>query len=408
MINLDILLQSFTDGYMSLVVKKFGGTSLADIGKIKHIARSIADDYSPEDKIVIVVSAMGDTTNKLLEMAESISSEPSDRELDMLMTAGERISMSLLALALHKHGLESISFTGSQSGIITCNNHGNAKILNVSAFRIREELNNKKIVIVAGFQGVSGLKEVTTLGRGGSDTTAVALACYLEADSCEIYTDVDGVYSVDPRQSEKAVKIDSIDSSVVLDMANCGAGVLHPRALEFAIQYKIPVEVKSSYTFKPGTHILHGVKMQEQKIVGISGKTDLEYYSFRIEENLNELLRELNKISVEESRYTSENGLEIIISKSIKNKLHRIAENYSLEFNENSFNLSLICVCGYRIKDDFDLLSELIHDLENVGIKISLFDRIQTGFRFFVDSKDYNTAVQLLHKKYIEDRYYGE
>ncbi len=393
---------------MSLIVKKFGGTSLADINKIKNIADKLASDFSKEDQMVIVVSAMGDTTNKLLDMAESISANPSDRELDMLMTAGERISMSLLALALHEHGLESISFTGSQSGIITCNNHGNAKILNVSAFRIREELKNSKIVIVAGFQGVSGLKEVTTLGRGGSDTTAVALACYLNADSCEIFTDVDGVFTIDPRITDRAVKLDSAESSVVLDLANCGAGVLHSRALEFAIQYKIPVEVKSSYTFKPGTQIFHGEEMQEQKIVGITGKTDLIYYTLKPYNSRNIILRELNKISTEESRFSQDNGLEVIISNSFKNKLLRIIEKFSLDFNEKASNLSLICISGYRIKDDFDLLSDILTDFDILNVKVIMFDRIQTGFRFFIETDSYNNAVKTLHKKYIEDRYYGE
>ncbi|MCK9332781.1 MAG: aspartate kinase, partial [Candidatus Cloacimonetes bacterium] len=184
---------------MAIIVKKFGGTSVGSVELIRSIAKKLAKAYRHGDQLVLVVSAMAKTTDNLFSLAYEITKHPSRREMDMLLTAGERISMSLLSLSLLEEGISSISFTGSQSGIITDDHHGNAKILKVNAFRIHEELAKEKIVIVAGFQGVSINKEITTLGRGGSDTSAVALACYLGADKCEIYTDVEGVYSADPR-----------------------------------------------------------------------------------------------------------------------------------------------------------------------------------------------------------------
>jgi aspartate kinase len=196
---------------MAIIVKKFGGTSLGSIELIRNIARRIALEAGKGDSLVLVVSAMAKTTDELINLAYQISEHPSRRELDMLLTAGERISMSLLSLALQEEGYSSISFTGSQSGIITDERHGNARILNVNAFRIKEELDKGKIVIVAGFQGVSQSKEITTLGRGGSDTSAVALACYLQAKKCEIYTDVDGVYTADPKIVSNAKLLPAID-----------------------------------------------------------------------------------------------------------------------------------------------------------------------------------------------------
>ncbi len=266
---------------MSIIVKKFGGTSVGSIERIRNIARKIASSHQPGEQIVLVVSAMGKTTDELFSLAYQISRHPSRRETDMLLTAGERISMSLLSLSLQEEGFSAISFTGSQSGIITDTSHGNARIIRVNAFRIHEELDKGNIVIVAGFQGVSTLKEITTLGRGGSDTSAVALACYLKADKCEIYTDVDGVFTADPRLVKDAMPLPSVDYETMLTLAYNGSKVLHPRAVEFAYKYRIPVEIKSSFTFDAGTTLSGGELlekgkiMEEKKISAISHKHDL-------------------------------------------------------------------------------------------------------------------------------------
>ncbi|MBM4403679.1 MAG: aspartate kinase [Candidatus Cloacimonetes bacterium] len=281
---------------MSIIVKKFGGTSVGSIERIRNIAKQIASAHRPGEQIVLVVSAMAKTTDELFALAYQISGHPSRRETDMLLTAGERISMSLLSLALQEEGFSAISFTGSQSGIITDTSHGNARIIRVNAFRIHEELDKGNIVIVAGFQGVSTLKEITTLGRGGSDTSAVALACYLKADKCEIFTDVDGVFTADPRLVKEARKLPWIDYETMLALAYNGSKVLHPRAVEFAYKYQIPVEIKSSFTFAAGTLMSDryffdkGNDMEEKKISAIAHKQHLTRFTIHRTDQAVELL----------------------------------------------------------------------------------------------------------------------
>ena len=220
---------------MALIVQKFGGSSVGDAEKIKHVANRVIETQRAGNQVVVVVSAMGDTTDELLDLAQSVSSNPSPRELDMLLTSGERISMALLALAINAAGGNSRSFTGSQAGIITDDTHGNARIAEVTPDRVREALDEGDIAIVAGFQGFSKTsRDITTLGRGGSDTTAVALAAALNADICEIYSDVDGVYTADPRVVPSAQKLESIDIESMLELAASGAKILYIRAVEFA------------------------------------------------------------------------------------------------------------------------------------------------------------------------------
>jgi aspartate kinase len=237
-----------------IVVQKYGGSSLADAESIKRVARRIAETRKAGNDVVVAVSAMGDSTDELVDLAQDVSPLPPPRELDMLMTAGERISMALVAMAIHDLGMSARSFTGSQAGVITDEAHGKAKIIDVTPGRITEALDKGHIVIVAGFQGVSQTtKEITTLGRGGTDTTAVALAAALRADVCEIYTDVDGVFTADPRIVPKARKIDRISAEEMLELAACGSKVLHLRSVEYARRYDIPIHVRSSFTPKEGT-----------------------------------------------------------------------------------------------------------------------------------------------------------
>jgi aspartate kinase len=219
---------------MAVIVQKYGGSSVGDVERIRKVAERVAARRAEGHQMVVVVSAMGDTTDELLELARKISNDPPRRELDMLLTCGERVSMALLSMALHQRGVPAISFTGSQSGIITDDNHSGARILEVRPVRIREELGRGKVVIVAGFQGVSRQREVTTLGRGGSDTTAVALAAALGAEMCELLSDVDGVYSADPRVVPEARKLERLDYDTMQEMAAAGARVLNAQAVEFA------------------------------------------------------------------------------------------------------------------------------------------------------------------------------
>ena len=260
---------------MGLIVQKFGGSSVADAESIKRVAARIAASKRSGQQVVVVVSAMGDTTDELIDLANQVSPMPSPRELDMLLTAGERISMALLAMAISNLGLEARSFTGSQAGIITTSTHGRARVIDVTPGRIQEALAEGAIAIVAGFQGVAqDTKDITTLGRGGSDTTAVALAAALDADVCEIYTDVDGVFSADPRIVPTARKLKSVTYEEMLELAASGAKVLHLRCVEYARRFNLPIHVRSSFSNLEGTWVVkdqpEGGSMEQAIISGIA------------------------------------------------------------------------------------------------------------------------------------------
>ncbi|MFD6447071.1 aspartate kinase [Promicromonospora sp. NPDC060204] len=249
---------------MALVVQKYGGSSVGDARSVKRVAKRIAEAKRAGNDVVVVVSAMGDTTDELLDLAQQITPLPPQRELDILLTAGERISMSLLAMAITNLGVKAKSYTGQQAGVITDAVHGRARIVDVVPHRIRETLNRGQVAIVAGFQGVTqATNDVTTLGRGGSDTTAVALAAGLNADVCEIYTDVDGVFTADPRIVPAARKIDQVSYEEMLELAACGAKVLALRSVEYARRYGVPVHVRSSFSAHDGTRVVAAEKSKE-------------------------------------------------------------------------------------------------------------------------------------------------
>ena len=263
---------------MALIVQKFGGSSVADAESIKRVAKRIVETRRAGNDVVVAVSAMGDTTDELLDLAAEVTPIPAPRELDMLLTAGERISMALLAMAIKGMGVDALSFTGSQAGMITTAEHGSAKIVDVTPRRVREALDQGSVAIVAGFQGFNrGTGDITTLGRGGSDTTAVALAAALGADVCEIYTDVDGIYTTDPRVVSRARKINSITSEEMLELAASGAKVLHLRAVEYARRHGVALHVRSSFSNDEGTIVYDptkghpkGEKVEEPIITGIA------------------------------------------------------------------------------------------------------------------------------------------
>jgi aspartate kinase len=260
---------------LPVLVQKYGGTSVGTPERIQKVAERIVATRRAGIGLVVVVSAMGDTTDDLLDLAQKVSSRSHPRELDMLLTAGERISMALVAMAVNDRGQEAVSFTGSQSGIVTDTSHTRAKILEVKADRIREELSRGRVVIVAGFQGVSRDREVTTLGRGGSDTTAVALAAALGAEECEIYTDVDGVYTADPRIVPGARKLPGLSYDEMLELASLGAKVLHNRSVEIARRFRVPVHVRSSFNDNEGSRIRKGDSMEQVVIRGIAHDPDV-------------------------------------------------------------------------------------------------------------------------------------
>lgn len=259
-----------TDGDMPVVVQKYGGTSVADPERIKAVADRVRSVRDLGNEVLVVVSAMGKTTDDLLALASEVSRDPLPREMDMLLTAGERITMALLAMALNDRGVPAVSYTGSQAGILTDSAHGAAKITRITGERVRESLAEGKAVIVAGFQGVDPeSKEVTTLGRGGSDATAVALAAELDAEVCEIYTDVDGVFTADPRIVSNARKLDEISFDEMLELSAGGAGVLMSRSVEFGRRFHIPIHVRSSFHDSPGTWVKE-TTMEQAIISGIA------------------------------------------------------------------------------------------------------------------------------------------
>lgn len=248
---------------MALIVQKYGGSSVADAESIKRVARRVVETKKKGNSVAVVVSAMGDTTDDLIDQALSIDSNPPEREMDMLMTAGERISMSLLAMAIHAEGASARSFTGQQAGFFTDARYGAAHIKSVKPDRVKRALEEGDVAIVAGFQGINANGDATTLGRGGSDTSAVALAVALDADMCEIYTDVDGIFTADPRIVPTAKRIPSIDYDSILEMAACGSKVLALRCVEYAQRFGMPLHVRSSFSHRPGTLVVpNGVDPQ--------------------------------------------------------------------------------------------------------------------------------------------------
>lgn len=252
---------------MGLIVQKFGGTSVGDVERILNVANRVAEEKQNGNDVVVVVSAMGKTTDKLVEMAKEISSSPSKREMDMLLTTGEQVTISLLAMALLEKGFDAVSYAGWQAGMRTEPVHGNARILDIKTDTIKQDLAAGKVVVVAGFQGITEDGQITTLGRGGSDTTAVALAAALGADKCDIYTDVTGVFTTDPRYVKGARKLLGVSYDEMLELANLGAGVLHPRAVEFAKNFGVALEVRSSMERERGTVIEEEVEMEQNLVV---------------------------------------------------------------------------------------------------------------------------------------------
>ena len=267
---------------MALIVQKYGGTSVADAERIQSVAGRIARQAKAGDRLVVVVSAMGDTTDELLALADQMTDEPEERELDLLLSTGEIVSSTLLAMALKHIGHPAIALSGAQAGIGTDKRYGRARILKVDPHRVEAALKRGSVVIVAGFQGTTEELDVTTLGRGGSDTTAVALTAALKAERCEIYTDVDGIYTADPRIEPRASKLESVSYEEMLELASYGAKVMHPRAVELGALFQVPILVASSFVETPGT-LIGGASMMEQrnKVTGIAGDTDVARITIR-------------------------------------------------------------------------------------------------------------------------------
>jgi aspartate kinase len=397
---------------MPIIVHKYGGTSVADPERIKNVARRVATAKQAGDDIVVVVSAMGDTTDDLIALAGKVSSDPSDRELDMLMSTGEQITAALLAMALHDLGLDAISFTGPQVGIITDSAHREAKILEISTKRIADEIDKGHVVVVAGFQGVDAEDNITTLGRGGSDTTAVALAAALKADACRIYKDVDGVFTADPRIVPDARKLDRISHEEMLELASLGAQVLHSRAVEFAKKYGVKVEVLSSFNEKSGTILTEEEsEMEDMVIRGVTvdrGEAKLTIlhvpdrpgvaatiFGAMADANINVDMI-IQNVSAE--GFTD---VSFTVSRNDLKKAVAALENVSAEIGAkgvtSAADIAKVSVVGVGMKSHKGVASAMFSSLAKEKINIEMISTSEIKISCVVSAEDADRAARALH-----------
>lgn len=405
----ELIEKSLTESTTGLIVRKYGGATLSDPNKIKHIAKKILNLHQSGSKIVVVVSAMGETTNQLIALAHQVAAKPRLRELDMLLTVGERISMALLSLALNELGCSAISYTGSQAGILTDDSHINANIVEVKAFRVEEALKENKVVILAGFQGVSrSAKEITTLGRGGSDISAVAMASYLKADCCEILKDVDCIYSADPKLVKSAKPITQLNYHHLLEMTFWGAKVLHHRSVSLAAEKKVDLYIGSATeSNNSGTKITDKINFTKQFILAINTFSHVYELSFKNEfnERQPELPADLQKEFYSYLQKNQIGQLQFLFSKL--NKYYYTAPqeilNSLLQFSTQQdyfkiTNSELTSVSAtYALSPEEKDLTELKNMLIKNKIQITDCCRTTHNLNFIVHSKDKNQVVQILH-----------
>lgn len=402
-----------------LIVQKYGGSSVANVKKINQVAERIVSYARKKNEIVVVVSAMGDTTNELVSLAKEINPQPSEREMDMLISTGEQISSSLLAMALHKKNYDAISFTGSQVGIITDVYHTKARILNIETKRIKDELQKAKIVIIAGFQGLSTHQEITTLGRGGSDLSAVALACALGADVCEICTDVEGVYTADPRIVKEAKKISYITFDEMLELASRGAQVMHKRAVEVAKKFNIPLHVRSSFSKKEGTIIMKKTSYIEEPIVrgialtedeakitvcnlpdkpGVAALIFNELAQNRV--NVDMIVQNVSHRKITDISFTvpKTNLLKTIkVSK-------RIAERIGAEEVLIDEDVTKVSIVGVGMKSYHGVAASCFSVLAENKINIEMISTSEISISCILRKKDGKKALKALHKEFELDK----
>ncbi len=400
---------------LGIIVQKFGGTSVGSVERILNVANRVIQEKENGNDVVVVVSAMGKSTDQLVDLANQITTKPSKREMDMLLTTGEQVTISLLTMALIEKGYEAVSCTGWQAGIETEATHGNARITNINTDSIKSEINEGKIVVVAGFQGLSTGQQITTLGRGGSDTTAVALAAALKADKCDIYTDVTGVYTTDPRFVKQARKLDAISYDEMLELANLGAGVLHPRAVEFAKNYNVPLEVRSSMVNERGTIIEEETKMEQNLVVrGIAFEDQVTRVSVL------GLPNELSTLSTIFSTL-AKNGLNVdiiiqnttsdektSISFSIKTSdledtLTILEQHQSVlqyEKVESETGLAKVSIVGSGMVSNPGVAAEMFDVLASEGISVKMVSTSEIKVSTVIDQVHMVSAVDILHNAF--------
>jgi aspartate kinase len=400
---------------MGTIVQKYGGTSVGDPERLKRVARRVVETVEAGNRVCVVVSAMGDTTDDLLELASQVSKQPHPRELDVLLTSGERISMALLSMAINDLGHEATSFTGSQAGIITDSSHGKARIVEMRRGRVHEALEEEgRIAIVAGFQGVSTNRDITTLGRGGSDTTAVALAAALGADACEIYTDVDGVFSADPRIEKNARKRDVVSYEEMLELAAGGARVLALRSVEYARNHGVKLHVRSSFKPDEGTWVIKEEDMLEQAIIsGIAHDTsearvtihkvpDRPGVAARMFQplaeagiNIGEIFQNTSSESVADISFTlPENELDRAAP-----ILKRLAADLGAAKYDFDRDIAKVTVVGAGMKSNPGVAAAIFDALANAGINIEMISTSSIRVSCVVPSVDVDRAVNVIHER---------
>ena len=407
---------------MALVVQKYGGTSVADPDRMRNVARHIAETRAKGIDVVAVVSAMGKATDNLVELARQVASNPQGREMDMLLTTGERISMSLLCMALHDVGCDAMSFTGSQVGIITDTSHTKAKILEIKGDRVREALSAGKVAVVAGFQGVSTDREITTLGRGGSDTTAVALAAALNADACEIYTDVTGVFSADPRIVPQARKIQNLSFDEMLEMAGAGSKVLALRAVEFARNHNVPIHVRSSFTWEEGTWVIgadherntamedpiisgvvHDVGEAKMTLLGVPDRPGVSALLFeslaQANVNVDMIVQNTSIDGTTDISFTLPLG-DIATALPILNKVGDEVGAKGVSQDEDIVKLSLV---GAGMKSSPGIAAKMFRVLADNNVNIEMISTSTIRISVVVERSMLETAIRALHTAFDLD-----
>lgn len=397
---------------MALIVQKFGGTSVGSVTRIQNVANRVIDEVERGNDVVVVVSAMGKTTDELVSMANEISKSPNKREMDMLLSTGEQVTIALLTMALLEKGQPAISFTGWQAGLKTEDVHGNARILKIDPNRVKAELRAGKVVVVAGFQGIDHHQDITTLGRGGSDTTAVALAAILQAHRCDIYTDVTGVFTTDPRYIKNARKLLSISYDEMLELANLGAGVLHPRAVEFAKNYHIPLEVRSSIEPEPGTIIEEEATMEENLIVrGIAFEDKMTRVTvFDLPRSLSALptifstlAKHHINVDIIIQSITNEETTNLSFSiktDDIEEALDVLKHNQSiLQFErvEIESNLAKVSIVGSGMVSNPGVAAEMFQVMANTGIQVKMVSTSEIKVSTVIHETEMVKAVEALH-----------
>lgn len=400
---------------MSLIVQKYGGTSVGDAEKIKNVARRIASRHRSGDKLAVVVSAMGQTTDNLLDLAGQISDQPEAREMDVLLSTGETVSTTLLAMALHAMDVEAVSLSGAQAGFRTDKVHGGARILALEPERVQREMEQGRVVLVAGFQGITEELDITTLGRGGSDTTAVALAAALQAERCEIYTDVDGVYTTDPRVEPAARKLQDVSYEEMLELAAVGANVLHPRAVELGAVYDIPIVVASSFKDEPGTMIVGEVTMEQfNKVRGIADDKDVAKVTVRgvpdqpgIAAGIFEPLAE-HHISVDTivQNASVEQLTDVTFTvsgadlKKAEPIVARVAKDIGAAEVVTDAGLGKVSIVGTGMQSTPGYAAQMFRTLHDAGINIEMISTGEIRITCIVHRADVEKAVRALHKAF--------